>query len=200
MLMSMMQVFVLNVVLATETTNAPALFPQRAPNERLYINPTASQPASASIPDQSLRKRERNEIKSTRGTTDQPPSSTATRTLPPSSFIPPTNISLRTSRQHRADPNRRPHNRHFPWRAFSRHAPPSSHGSRRAALNDRRGARAQHAARAIFLVAPHHPSRMAGREDTLAAIAAVGRRRSGSRRPGAVNGGFALAGDVDVGA
>ena len=195
MLMSMMQVFVLNVVFATKTKKRPSHCSPKGQPTNACIS---SQP---SIPDQSLRKREgRNEIKSTRGTTDQPPSSTATRTLPPSSFIPPTNISLRTSRQHRADPNRRPHKRHFPWRAFSRHAPPSSHGSRRAALNDRRGARAQHAARAIFLVAPHHPSRMAGREDTLAAIAAVGRRRSGSRRPGAVNGGFALAGDVDVGA
>jgi hypothetical protein len=119
--------------------------------------------------------------------------------LPPSSLIPPADRPLRTplSRQYRANPNRRPHSR-ISRRALDRHAPPSSHGSRSAALNDRRSPRAQHAARAVFLVAPHHPSRMAGGENALATGAARGRRRSGGRRAGAVDGGFALAGDVDV--
>lgn len=64
--MSMMQVFVLNVVFATETTNAPAQFPQRATDERLYINPTVSQPASHPRPKSTKKGRKKRNQKYTK--------------------------------------------------------------------------------------------------------------------------------------
>jgi hypothetical protein len=167
----------------------PSLFSPKAPHRTpISINPTTSHASQTKLYEKG--KNEKNKSKVHKNDDSA---------LPPSSLIAPTSRPLRTPlpRHHRTNPNRRPHNR-IPRRALGRHAPPSSHGSRSAALNDGRGARAQHAARAILLVAPHHPSRMAGGENALATGAARGRRRSGGRRAGAVDGGFALAGDVDV--
>ena len=148
---------------------------------RPFLNPKGNQRTPISIqppaiPDEvyeKSRRRQSRKQKYTRTTVLFSLPHQRRQPLPPSSLIPPADRPLRTplSRQHRANPNRRPHSR-ISRRALDRHAPPSSHGSRSAALNDRRSPRAQHAARAVFLVAPHHPSRMAGGENALAAVAA----------------------------